>query len=108
MSLYKVPVLGDVDNRVKPENLQTYQTEVDLGDLPVSESSFTVVNSIVTISSKITGSVAYETPTGKDLDEVEMDAIDLKFGPGNGQLTILIKGLEGYLHNKFKINYSIG
>jgi len=39
---------------------------------------------------------------------MEMDAIDLKFQPGSGQFIVRVKGLEGYLHDKFKINYAVG
>ncbi len=84
------------------------QTEVDFGGLPVAGASFVVTDTDVTVGSQIIGSVAYEAPTGKDLDELEMDAIDLKFAPGAGQLTIYARGLEGYLADKFKVNYLIG
>jgi hypothetical protein len=84
------------------------QTEVDFGATPISESSFTITDIDVISSSHIEGSIAYEAPTGKDLDELEMDEIDLKFGVGIGQFTIYAKGMEGYLHDKFKINYLIG
>jgi len=84
------------------------QTEIDFGTIPISEKEFTITDSDVLINSQITGNVAYETPTGKDLDELEMDSIDLKFAPGNGQFKIYAKGLEGYLEGKFKINYLVG
>ncbi len=84
------------------------QTEIDFGATPVAEASFIVTDTSVSTSSQIIGSVAYEAPTGKDLDELEMDAIDLKFAPGTGQLTIYARGLEGYLADKFKINYLVG
>lgn len=84
------------------------QVEVDFGVVPKSEASFVIVDVDVSVGSHIIGSVAYEAPTGKDLDELEMDSIDLKFAPGAGQLTIYIIGLLGYLHDKFKINYLVG
>jgi len=37
-----------------------------------------------------------------------MDAFDLKFAPGSGQLTIFARGLDGYIADKFKINYLVG
>ena len=52
--------------------------------------------------------MAYEAPTGKDLDELDMDGLDLKFGPGTGQFTLYARGLDGYVADKFKINYLIG
>jgi hypothetical protein len=84
------------------------QTEVDFGTTPLAETEFTVTDSEVTASSQIIGTIAYEAPTGKDLDELEMDAIDLRFAPGAGSFIVRVKGLDGYLHDKFKINYLIG
>jgi hypothetical protein len=91
-----------------PSSVNIKQTEVDFGMTPLSEAEFTVSDSDVSGSSQIIGGVAYEAPTGKDLDEIEMDAIDVKFQPGSGQFIVIIKGLEGYLADKFKINYLIG
>ncbi len=85
-----------------------FQTEIDFGSLPVAEASFTVSNAGVTPTSNIAGSVAYVAPTGKDLDELEMDGVDLKFGPGSGQLTIYARGQDGYIADKFKISYVVG
>lgn len=85
-----------------------YQAEVDFGVTPVSEASFTITNAAVTASSIISGTVAYAAPTGKDLDELDMDGLDLKFAPGTGQLTLYARGLDGYVADKFKINYVVG
>lgn len=84
------------------------QTEIDFGTTPVSEASFLVTDADVTAGSQLTGSVAYEAPTGKDLDELEMDALDLKFAPGSGNFTVYVTGLNGYVADKFKLNYLIG
>ena len=85
-----------------------HQVEIDFGSYPVESGEFMVVDPQVLSSSHITGNIAYEAPTGKDLDELEMDVIDLKFSPGNGVLLIKASGLEGYLAGKFKINYITG
>lgn len=84
------------------------QTEIDFGMVPVAEASFIVTDAAVSPSSRIIGSIAYVAPTGKDLDEMEMDALDLKFAPGSGQLTIWARGLDGYIADKFKVNYLVG
>lgn len=84
------------------------QAEIDFGALPVAEASFVVADANVSPTSHITGTVAYEAPTGKDLDELEMDELDLKFGPGSGQFTLYARGREGYVSDKFKINYIVG
>lgn len=83
-------------------------TEIDFGATPVPEKSFTVTDARVATTSHVTGSVAFEAPTGKDLDEVEMDPISLSFAPGNGQLSVFARGLEGRVYGKFKINYVVG
>ncbi len=97
--------------RIRGEQIKyvnTKETEINFGSLPVADGTFTVSDADVSSSNQITGNVAYAAPTGKDLDEVLMDTFDLKFAAGNGQLTIYARGLEGYVHDKFKINYTIG
>jgi hypothetical protein len=85
------------------------QTEIDFGTTPVAEASFTIIDTDVSATSQLIGTVAYEAPTGKDLDELEMDGLDLKFGPGSGQFTLYARGLnDAYIADKFKINYLIG
>ncbi len=91
-----------------PAAVDIKQTEVDFGTTPVWEQSFTVVDGDVSAGSQLIGNVAYEAPTGKDLDEMEMDGLDLKFAPGVGQFTLYARGLDGPVHDKFKINYLIG
>lgn len=84
------------------------QVEIDFGSLPVSEANFTITDPSVSPTSHIIGTVAYEKPTGKELDELEMDELDLKFGPGSGQFTLYAVGENGYIADKFKINYVVG
>lgn len=82
--------------------------EIDFGALPVSEMLFTFNDENVSASSKVIGWLAYVPPTGKELDELDMDSIDLKFSPGNGSFSIYAKPLDGYVADKFVINYLIG
>jgi len=127
----KIPIL-DTDNKIKttdlggvgadstkflrgdktwvvPQNAPNIkQIEIDFESIPVSEKEFVIIDSDVLVTSQIVGNIAYESPTDKELDELEMDSLNLKFAPGNGQFTIYIKGEEGYLEGKFKINYLIG
>ncbi len=84
------------------------QTEIDFGTTPVSEASFLITDADVLVGSQLIGNVAYEAPTGKDLDELEMDGLDLKFAPGAGQFTLYARGLDGYVADRFKINYLVG
>lgn len=90
---------------IPPITATIYEEEIDLGTTPVAEASVNIVNASIDASSKIIGGVAYLAPTGKDLDELEMDAIELKFEPGVGSFNVKVKGLEGYLSDKFKIWY---
>lgn len=84
------------------------QTEVDFGTTPVSEASFVITDADVAPTSQLIGFVAYEAPTGKDLDELDMDTLDLKFAPGSGQATLYATCLTGYIAGNFKVNYLIG
>ena len=84
------------------------QVEIDFGSLPVAEAKFIIADDAVNPTSHIMGGVAYASPTGKDLDELEMDELDLKFGPGSGQFILYARGCDGYIADKFKINYLVG
>lgn len=104
MVFKKIMLEGDA----APGAVNIKQTEIDFGSVPVSEASFIIIDADVIASSQLIGNIAYEAPTGKELDEVEMDAIDLKFAPGVGQFTLYATGIDGYLADKFKVNYLIG
>jgi hypothetical protein len=82
------------------------QTEIDVGDVPVLEASILVTDALISSASKIIGGIAFVAPTGKDLDELEMDALELKFEPLTGSFRAHIKGLEGLIADKFKIWYT--
>ena len=84
------------------------QAEIDFGATPVCEASFLITDADVSATSQLIGTVAYEAPTGKDLDELDMDGLDLKFAPGVGQFTLYARGQDGYVADRFKINYLVG
>ncbi len=86
------------------------QVEVDFGDLNyVTQKTFTVTDVNVTATSKITAQLAYDQPTAKDLDEVEMDDLIILCGQcAIGSFSMVITSLTGSLYGKFKINYMIG
>ena len=102
--------VGPTPTLVGPSSGSTVvkQTEINFGSLPVSEASFLITDASVSPTSHIVGTVAYEAPTGKDLDELDMDELDLKFGPGSGQFILYATGENGYIADKFKINYVVG
>ncbi len=85
------------------------QIEIDFGTTPISENIFTVTDADISVGSQLIGQLAYEAPTGKDLDEIEMDDLLIKCQPGSGQFVMFIRSIDGsYLADKFKINYLIG
>jgi hypothetical protein len=98
------PFTGQLD--AVDVSMMVKQAEVDFGSTPVESATFTITDTNITAASNIVGQIAYVAPTGKDLDELEFDSFDLRFAPGAGQCTLYARSLEGYVADKFKINYS--
>jgi len=74
------------------------QTEIDFGSLPVAEMEFTILDANVTATSKIIASVAYDAPTNKDLDELEMDDLQIKCGQAAaGLFKMFVRTADGTL-----------
>lgn len=97
--------LGDVAER----RAVVKQTEIDFGSTPVASATFTVSDADVLTTSYIVARPSYEAPTGKDLDELELDDLVIMCAPGNRSMTMFVRSADGsYLHDKFKINYAIG
>lgn len=87
---------------------KTKQIEVDFGNIAIPEKSFTIADGDVKSNKKIIAQLAYEAPTGKDLDEIEMDYLNIRCSTQDGLLTMFITSNDGsYLHDKFKINYTL-
>lgn len=101
-------------------NLQTYlrnlnlskpkQVVIDFGsELYQTYKIFTIEDiDIKSTTTLIQASIAYDTPPGKQLDDIEMDNITVHCGqvkPGSFQA--IVRGLEGSLHDKFLLNYII-
>ena len=85
------------------------ETEIDFGSLPVAEGTFIVADSDVTVSSQILAQVAYKAPTGKDLDEIEMDDLEIRCAAASGTFSMFIRAADGsYLADTFIINYLVG
>lgn len=84
------------------------QTEIDFGTTPVFAAEFTITDADVSATSNLIAQVAYEAPTGKDLDELELDCLYLQCQPGAGQFVLRAEGMDGYIADKFKVNYLIG
>lgn len=91
-------------------DVETQQTEVDFGTTPVAQTIFTISDTNVAANSKIIAQVAYDAPTGKDLDEIEMDTLEIRCGNVvvGTSFDMLITSSDGsYLEGTFKINYKI-
>ena len=86
----------------------TKQIEVDCGSVPVAEMTALFSDIAVTPSSRIMYALSGQTPTGKDADELLMDQLMLVVQPLSGQLQVYLRGLEGYIHDKFKVVYTVG
>lgn len=86
------------------------QVEIDFGSTGVADNIFTIADAGVTASSQIIASVAYDAPTGKDLDEITMDTLYIACGNcGSGQFDMYISTIDGsYVAGTFKINYLVG
>lgn len=85
------------------------QTEVDFGTTPVSDATFTVASVGVTTASQIIAQVAWKAPTGKEIDEIEMDNLEIRCQPGTDQFFMFINTADGsYLADKFIIQYLVG
>jgi hypothetical protein len=90
-----------------PGTFTVTQVEVDFGTTPVESATFTITDAGMTTAKHVIASLAYEAPTGKDLDELEMDTLSIVCGNGTGQFDMFIRSTDGsYLADKFKINYS--
>lgn len=84
-------------------------TEVDFGATPVDSGTFTITDDFVSTASLITAVAAYTAPTGKDLDELEMDQLNIICGGAvDGAFSMFITAVDGsYLEGTFKVNYTI-
>lgn len=87
----------------------TKQVEVNFGTHGQFENEFTINDVDALISSKISASLAYEAPTGKDLDELQMDDLIIKAGSDRDKtFKLFITAADGSpLEGNFKINYKI-
>lgn len=86
------------------------QTEVDFGSTGDTYGIFSVADAFAFVGAKITAGIAYDAPTGRELDEVEMEEINCVAGNVTvaGTFSLLVRSMNGSrLHGKFKVNYVI-
>ncbi len=98
-----------IENINSKLNNKTKQIEIDFGTgLYINYKKFIISDNDINKGDIIIANIAYDAPTNKSLDEIEMDPIICTAGTtNNGSFNLLVKGLEGSLRNKFKINYII-
>lgn len=83
------------------------QVEIDFGATPVQQGIFTISHTGAISGTRIIAAIAYDAPTGKDLDELDMDELIIKCGNATAnQFTMFVKSADGSsVSDKFKINY---
>lgn len=88
---------------------RTKQVEVDFQeDLYQTYKIFTILDEDVVAGDSIVANIAYDAPSGKELDEIEVDNIICYAGnASDGSFDLIVKGMTGSLHDKFKVNYTI-
>jgi hypothetical protein len=102
------PLSGKFD-AITPSDNVIKQTEIDFGSMPTTDVIFTIMDSTVKPTSHIIARMAYEVPTGKELDETEMDDLNIICKAGSGQFDMFIRSIDNsYLADKFKVNYIVG
>lgn len=81
---------------------------VDFGAIPQPEATFTFSDTDITQGMNIHGWIAGTAPVNKDLDELEMDTFAVTmYASANGQGTVRIVGLEGFLADQFNVAYQL-
>jgi hypothetical protein len=80
---------------------------LDAGATPVSEFTATVTDAAISATSIVLAVIASLAP-GKDADEVAMDSYRVDVIPAAGSMAVTVRGLEGYIADKFTLNYTAG
>jgi len=84
------------------------EAEVDFGSTPKFDASFTIIDALVTASSKITAIPSGNAGTGRTSDDWQWDGIVMAATPSTGQFTLYCYALPGPVVGPRKIQYSIG
>lgn len=85
------------------------QVEIDFGATPVSNGTFTITEPGTTTAYRIMAQVAWAAPSGKDIDEIEMDNLQIRCKPGTDEFYMYIETADGsYLEGTFLIDYILG
>lgn len=98
-----------IAEKTKLSEMSSGVTEIDFGDLAVTEKLFTITDANVISSSNVVATLAYEAPTGKDLDEIGLEKLQITCGQSiAGAFNMFINTINGSgVSGSFKINYLI-
>lgn len=81
---------------------------IDCGPLPVYQASLSLTIPGCTAATPAVCHLCCQAPPGKDADELEMDALYIWAVTSTDAITLYIRGLEGYIHDKFVVVYAAG
>ena len=85
------------------------QIELDFGTtVNQTAKTFTIADAKVSATSLIVMVQALDAPTGKDQDENEMDAFNIRCVAAAGSFDAYVESLCGAVRDNFKFNYIIG
>lgn len=83
------------------------EAEVDFGETPQYEASFTVTDATVAGTSKITVIPCGKAATGRTADDWQWDGIVFAANPGTGSFTLYATAHPGPVVGKRKIQYQV-
>lgn len=81
---------------------------IDVGALPAAEVRLALPCVGCVATSNTVAWVSGAAPPGKDADEVEMDTFRVSLVPGIDSVILVLRGLEGYIHDKFVVCCCVG
>lgn len=82
--------------------------QIDAGPTAVASVSLVVPCLGCSPTTDTVGWVSGATPPGKDSDEIGMDSFSVLILPGTDQVTITLRGLEGFISGKFIVRFCVG
>lgn len=83
------------------------ETEIEFL-MPVMDQKFTVVDTSVSVASRIVVTQSGIAATGRAEDENEFDPILFAASPGNGVFTLYAHALSGPVRGRYRVNYVVG
>lgn len=85
-----------------------YETEIDLGVIPVKSKTFSILDAGILPGMKILVSQSGNAATGRFADENEMTILSARAFAKTGAFDLYVNCLNGTALGKFKFNYMLG